>query len=94
MKIVIHKAVDQTPDIIVALKKLLKIDGITGVLTSGGKPTAKEGKVVLKNMVSIAKNRLSIIAAGSITYENVLELHKYINSGYYHGRRIVINRQS
>jgi len=90
MKIVVHKAIDETPDIIVALKELLEIDGITAVLTSGGALTAEKGKKTLKEMVTIAKNKLNIIAAGSITYNNLLELHQYINSGYYHGKKIVL----
>ncbi|MCK8521007.1 copper homeostasis protein CutC [Aquimarina sp. D1M17] len=89
MKVVIHKAIDDTPDILKALKKVLKIDGITAVLTSGGKHTAQEGKVVLKKMVNLAKGEIEIVAAGSITSKNVHELHEYINSGYYHGRKIV-----
>ncbi|WP_109302399.1 copper homeostasis protein CutC [Aquimarina sp. AU474] len=92
MNIVIHKAIDETPNIIVALKKLLKIDGITSILTSGGKSTALEGKVILKNMVSMAKDTLEIVAAGSITDKNVGELHQFINSGSYHGKKIVANK--
>lgn len=93
MKIVIHKAIDETPDIMLALKKILKIDGITAVLTSGGQRTAQAGKVILKNMVRLAQNRIEIVAAGSITRKNVQELHQFINSGYYHGRRIVADIQ-
>jgi len=89
LKIVIHKAIDETPDSITALKELMEIDGITAILTSGGKPTAEKGKAVLKEMVSIAKYKLNIIAAGSITDQNVQELHQYINSGCYHGKKIV-----
>ena len=91
MKVVIHKSIDETPDIMIALKKLLKIDGIHAVLTSGGKSTAHEGRIVLKDMVNIAEHALEIVAAGSITDENVGTLHQYINSGFYHGRRIVGN---
>jgi len=73
------------------LKKLLKIDGITSILTSGGKLTAQEGKTALKNMVSIAKDRLEIVTAGSITNENIENLHQVIKAKAYHGRRIVGN---
>ncbi len=91
MAIVIHKAIDETPDIITALDHLLKIKGITGILTSGGKKTANEGKVILKRMVALAKNELEIISAGSITDNNIQKLHQFINGSSYHGKRIVGN---
>ena len=91
MKVVLHKAIDETPDIIKALKALLAIDGITAILTSGGKPTAEEGKIVLKNMVAIAGKKLEILPAGSITDKNVGELHRAIGATSYHGKKIIGN---
>ncbi len=89
MKVVIHKAIDETPDIIVALNDLLEIGGITTVLTSGGKPTATEGKAILKKMVSMSKEKLEILPAGSISNKNIEELHRSIKAKSYHGKKIV-----
>ncbi len=91
MAIVFHKAIDETPNIIKALYDLIKIEGITGILTSGGKTTAKEGKVILKKIVALAKNKVEIISAGSITNDNIQKLHQFIKGPSYHGKRIVGN---
>jgi len=40
-------------------------------------------------MIDIAKNDLSIIPAGKITFKNIIGLHQLINADEYHGRNIV-----
>ncbi len=91
MKIVIHKAIDEVPDIIDALQELLKIDGITTVLTSGGKTTATDGKTILKKMVNMVDEKIEILPAGSITDKNIDVLHQFIKAKSYHGKKIVGN---
>ncbi len=91
LKVVIHKAIDETPNIMYALQELLKIEGITTVLTSGGKTTAIEGKTVLKKMVDMAQEKIEILPAGSITDKNVNVLHQFIKAKSYHGKKIVGN---
>ncbi len=93
LDIVIHKAIDETPDIIKSLYQLIELDTITTVLTSGGKLSAKEGRYTLKEMIAISKNKIEILPAGSITNQNILELHQFLNASSYHGRKIVGNLQ-
>ena len=70
LKVVIHKAIDQTPDILIALRQLLEIDEITTILTSGGKANAAEGAVILKEMIAIAGDAVEIMAQGDISPRN------------------------
>ena len=94
----IHKAIDTSTDIIRDLSMLIKSKvyrdakkaniGLA-VLTSGGATTAMEGKDMLRKLIQLAENRLEIICAGRITYNNLPE-HKSVIGGYsYHGRRII-----
>ncbi|WP_051621324.1 copper homeostasis protein CutC [Leeuwenhoekiella sp. MAR_2009_132] len=89
LKVVIHKAIDETPDIFKALQKLLKIKGITTILTSGGKPNATEGATILKELIRIAGSQIEIMAQGEITSMNFEELHHIISANAYHGKYLV-----
>ena len=89
LEVTIHKAIDQTPDPVASLKALLRIENVFSVLTSGGAATASEGKDVIKRMLQAAKGKINIIAAGSITKENLADIHQLIGAREYHGRRIV-----
>lgn len=89
LKVVIHKAIDQTPDVVKAFRELLKMDRITTVLTSGGAPTAKEGAGNIKKMIKLSKGRIEVMPGGKVDFENLQELHGEIGAGAYHGKRIV-----
>ena len=89
LKVTFHKAIDVSNDSLAAVKILCKIPGITSILSSGRKKTAKEGAKLIKQMMDVAKNDLSIIPAGKITFKNLIDLHQLINADEYHGRNIV-----
>ncbi|WP_373055731.1 copper homeostasis protein CutC [Zunongwangia sp. H14] len=89
LKVIIHKAIDETPHILTAVKELCQIGGITSILTSGGKLRALEGIPVLKNMIEISRNQVEIIPAGNITSENVEDIHLQLGAKVYHGKLIV-----
>lgn len=89
LKVVIHKAIDETRDVLEALKQLLKIQGLDSVLTSGGELNAHEGILTLRKMIAIAKDRLIIMPAGNITWYNIQALHEKIGARAYHGKRVV-----
>ena len=72
-----------------SLKKLIKIDNVNGVLSSGGFETAELGTEVLKKMINISPNEFEIISAGKITNQNFKILHEKIDGKFYHGRKIV-----
>ena len=89
LKVVIHKAIDETPDIVEACKNLISTEQITTILTSGGKKTAEEGLQILKSLVDLAKDKIEIMPAGKVTTYNIDKLHQHINSRAYHGKLIV-----
>lgn len=90
LKVTVHKAVDDTEDILLETKKLLDIsEHIDTILTSGGAPTAKEGMTKLKQMIKICENKINIMPAGKITKENLTSLHAELQTTGYHGRKIV-----
>jgi copper homeostasis protein len=88
MQSVFHKAFDEVENVCEALEILIK-EGFTRILTSGGKTTAREGADVINKLIVQVNNRISIMAAGKITYENLMEHQKIINAHEFHGRRIV-----
>jgi copper homeostasis protein len=89
MKVVVHKAIDRTPDPMEALQALLEIEGIHSVLTSGGAATALEGAEVLKKMLAIAGDRIQVMVAGKVSVENLAQVHELFHAREYHGRLLV-----
>ncbi len=84
-----HKAIDDTPDPSESIQKLAQIAGIQRVLTSGGKATALEGSTMLRKMQAIAEGKITVLAAGKVTKENLGEVHHAVGTSEYHGKRIV-----
>jgi copper homeostasis protein len=89
MKVIFHKAIDNTPDILEAVLEIRSLPGVTGILSSGGAQTAEEGLETLKKMLALAGPDLEIIAAGKITKENLDRLHHELRARAYHGKKIV-----
>ena len=89
LNVIIHKAIDLTSSPVNSLRKLLEINNVNGVLTSGGYETAELGTEVLKKMINISPNDFEIISAGKITNQNFKILHEKIDGKFYHGRKIV-----
>ena len=89
LNVIIHKAIDLTSSPVNSLVKLLEIDNVNGVLSSGGFETAELGTEVLKKMINISPNNFEIISAGKITNQNFKILHEKIDGKFYHGRKIV-----
>jgi copper homeostasis protein len=71
--VVLHRAIDLTPDPITATSRALAL-GYDKVLSSGGAHTASEGGAVLREMVSAAGNRLSVIAGSGVRPDNIGQL--------------------
>lgn len=89
LKVVIHKAIDDTTHPVEATKELIKVKGVSAILSSGGERTAFEGANVLREMIRLSEGELEIIAAGKITEDNILQIRKLIGARAYHGRLIV-----
>lgn len=86
-----HKAIDYTKDPIQSVQCLNEIAQIRRILTSGGASTAKEGIPILKEMMKVARNDLSIMPAGKIRASNIAELHLHLDAKEYHGRSILMH---
>ena len=90
--ITFHKAVDSSRDILESTAMLKKQGIIKYILSSGGGKTAKDGQPNLLEMKKILEeSSISLIAAGSITNENLLSHHDVLDLKYYHGKKIVGN---
>ncbi len=89
LKIVIHKAIDDSVDPLGAVQELVRIGGVDTILTSGGFAIASEGKEILREMLKICKAKVQLMPAGSITSDNLEELDQFLGAEAYHGRKIV-----
>jgi copper homeostasis protein len=73
------------------MQKLQQIAGVNAILTSGKSETALEGADLLRKMCDHLKsspnpNKLAIIVAGRVTYDNLNHLHNLIGARQYHGK--------
>lgn len=89
MKVTIHKAIDAIDDPLSALSDLMKIEGISAVLTSGKGKTWHEGQELIKKMIHKAEDAIEIIACGKVTSANISEVDEALKAKAYHGKLIV-----
>lgn len=89
LPVTFHKAIDTIEDPVEGVKILKKINGITRILTSGGKSTAREGAVTLIQMIKTANDTIIILAAGKVNDKNVEIIAERIGAKEFHGRKIV-----
>ena len=89
MKVTFHKAIDAVNNFMSSLKTLSTMENIDSVLTSGTKKNALSGKEYIKLASKEFSGLLNIIAAGSITNQNLKEIHSELNMKEYHGKKIV-----
>lgn len=73
MTVGFHRAFDQLADQAAGLETLIEL-GVAVVLTSGGPARALDGAGQLRRLVDLAAGRISILAGGGITPDNVAEL--------------------
>ena len=91
LSVTFHRAIDETPDIFQALEDVISL-GVDRVLTSGGAPTAWEGREVIRRMVAQAAGRTIILPGGGVTPENALALAEYTGVTELHGSRTSLIR--
>jgi copper homeostasis protein len=89
LPVTFHKAIDLLDDPAEGVKQLKKVPGINRILTSGGKPTAKEGAEKIREMIREAEDNIIILVAGKVTNENVEEIRQLTGASEFHGRKIV-----
>ncbi|MCU4176625.1 copper homeostasis protein CutC [Carboxylicivirga sp. N1Y90] len=89
LKVTIHKAIDSVEKPLEDLDRLLEIEGVDAVLTSGKGQTWKDGENLLLQMISRAGDKMEIIACGKVTNDNMETVHESLQSSAYHGKLIV-----
>jgi copper homeostasis protein len=89
LEITFHKAIDYSKDILKSFQEINSITEITKVLTSGGKDTAWNGRLILKAMNEMSERRIKVIAAGKILPENAIQIAEFTGVRELHGKRIV-----
>jgi copper homeostasis protein len=89
LPITFHKAIDYLENPVEGILVLKEINGIKRILTSGGKPTAKEGQKTIRKMIEVAGEQITILVAGKVLDSNVEEIQKLTGAKELHGRRIV-----
>jgi copper homeostasis protein len=73
MNVTFHRAIDETPDLLVALEDVVQT-AASRILTSGGKRTALEGAATITEMVSQSRGRVTILPGAGINAENAAEV--------------------
>ena len=89
LPVTFHKAIDELENPVEGVKELLQIDNIKRILTSGGKLTADEGQKIIREMIKVAGDKITILVAGKVLDSNVNEIQKITGANELHGRRIV-----
>ena len=84
METTFHRAIDESVNIYQALEDIIQC-GCSRILTSGGKPTAPEGAVIIRKMIEIAGKRIVIMPGCGVTKENVLQLIQETGAKEIHG---------
>eukprot|EP00842_Homolaphlyctis_polyrhiza_P003764 jgi/Hompol1/4389/HPOL_003625-RA len=71
MSVTFHRAFDMTSDPFKAIEDLIAIGGIQRILTSGQDSGALEGLPLLKQLVTTAADRITILPGGGVTPRNM-----------------------
>ena len=73
LSVTFHRAFDQARDPAAALERLIEL-GVDRVLTSGGAPTAWEGRATLRALVERARGRITVMAGGNVRADHAQAL--------------------
>ncbi len=76
MQVTFHRAFDFTRDPYQALEDVISL-GADRILTSGQEPIAIQGKELIKDLVALSKERISIMAGSGVNPDNKTELLDY-----------------
>ena len=85
---IFHRAFDRTPNLQKSAETLIEL-GFSEVLTSGGKPTAMEGKENLKMLIETFGENLKILIGGSVRSSNISELQEFTKGKRFHSSAIL-----
>ncbi|MBG6233960.1 copper homeostasis protein [Pedobacter sp. CAN_A7] len=83
MKVTFHRAFDRTNDLKSALEDIIAL-GCDRILTSGGKPTALEGALVIRELLDQAAGRIEIMPGSGIREHNVRDIIEVTGAKVFH----------
>lgn len=83
LTVTFHRAIDRALDIFKATEDVISL-GCERILSSGGKPSAIEGALVLQKMVSIASGRTIIMPGAGINPSNIQQLALTTGASEFH----------
>jgi copper homeostasis protein len=83
MEVTFHRAIDMTRDVVRSLEDVIAT-GADRVLTSGGAQTAMQGADRICTMVSVAGDRIAVMAGGGIRTENVSQIARATGATEFH----------
>ncbi|MBQ6198249.1 MAG: copper homeostasis protein CutC [Bacteroidales bacterium] len=86
--ITFHRAFDESRDLKAALEDIIGL-GIRRVLTSGGCPTAYQGRFVLRELVSQAAGRIIIMPGCGVRASNIDEIASVTGAKEFHGSKLL-----
>lgn len=82
-----HRAFDEVIEVFPSLETVIQC-GFSTLLTSGAMPNVIEGISVLKKMVEMANNRISIMPGGGLRSHNIKMIQHQTNAGFFHSSAI------
>lgn len=87
LDITFHRAFDESADLKKALEDVIGL-GIKRVLTSGGCPTAYEGRFVLRDLVRKAAGRITVMPGCGVRASNIDEIASVTGAVEFHGSQL------
>ena len=84
LPVTFHRAFDMTRDLPASLEAIIDT-GAVRLLTSGGAPNAITGMKMLKRLVKLAGNRITIMPGSGIRPENILNIAEMTGANEFHG---------
>lgn len=86
--ITFHRAIDEAADIFAALEEVIAL-GADRILTSGGCPTAYEGRFILRDLVARAAGRITIMPGCGVRPGNIAEIASVTGAAEFHGSSLL-----
>jgi len=83
MEVTFHRAFDRVADQEKSLEDAIQL-GCKRILTSGGFPSAMEGKDQLRQLISLAGNRINIMVGSGVKSSNIKEIHRITKATSFH----------
>ena len=87
LDVTFHRAFDMCADLNKALEDIIGL-GIKRVLTSGGCPTAYEGRFVLRDLVRQAAGRITVMPGCGVRASNIDEIAAVTGAVEFHGSQL------